>query len=184
MTLLGTNYERIVKKEKIYRVFSSFIFLLSLVVVIGMIFMLPSYFTVVFSKDDILRRLKSAEEILARRDSDKLEEETRRINTVIANYQNNEKKRRSFSGLLVSIFRITPPEIKIENIGFLKDKEGKFTFTVFGTASTRDDFISYVSGLQKLPILEQVKSPISNLLEESNASFKLELKIKPEAYKL
>lgn len=184
MTFLGAKYEKIIKRDKIYRTLSVFLFLLSAVAVTGMVFMLPSYFTVVLSKDEVLRNLKAAEDVLARRESNKLEEETSKVNKAIADYEKNESKRHSFSGLLVSIFKVTPPEVGIEKINLIKDKTGSFTLNVDGNASTRESLISYIANLQKLTSIAQVKSPISNLLEESNAAFHLELQIKQESYKL
>ncbi len=184
MMLLTEKYEKMLKREKIYKLLSAFLILLSAAAAIWIICLLPSYFTVIFSKGEILRRVEVEEAILARRKSDKLEAETAAINKTIADYERNEANRRSFSDLLISIFRASPDEINIENISLSKNKDGTFMITLQGGASTRGDLISYVSILQKIPAFSEVRSPVSNLLEESNPKFNIVLNIKPEVYKL
>lgn len=184
MTFLGIKYEKAVRSEKIYKLSSAFLALLSLSVLVWIVCMTPSYFVIVFSKDDILRRVDVEEAVLARRKLGDLEAETAKINKIISDYGNNEAKRRSFSDLLISVFRASPQGIGIENVALSKNKDGVFILNLQGVASTREELISYISALQKIPAFSEVNSPISNLLEESNAKFNLDLKIKPESYKL
>ncbi|MDO8523048.1 MAG: hypothetical protein Q7S12_02040 [bacterium] len=184
MTFLGEKYERALRREKIYKLSSAFLILLSISALIWIVCMTSSYFTIIFSKDDILRRVDAEEAVLARRKLNELESETAKINKNISDYGINETKRRSFSDLLISIFRAASHGINFENIALSKDKDGSFILNLGGNASTRTELISYISVLQKIPAFSEVRSPISNLLEESNAKFNLELKIKPEVYKL
>ncbi|OGF62770.1 hypothetical protein A2662_00190 [Candidatus Giovannonibacteria bacterium RIFCSPHIGHO2_01_FULL_45_33] len=184
MTFLGAKYEKAVRSEKIYKLSSAFLILLSLSVLVWIVCMAPSYFVIILSKDDILRRVDVEEAVLARRKLGDLEAETVKINKIISDYGSNEAKRRSFSGLLISVFRASPQGISIDGVVLSKNKDGVFILNLQGNASVREELISYVSVLEKLPAFSEVDSPISNLLEESNARFNLNLKINPEAYKL
>lgn len=184
MTLLGIKYEKAVRGEKIYKLSSAFLILLSAAVSIWIVCMSPSYFAITFSKDEILRRVVVEEAVLARRKLGELEAETVKINKIVSEYGNNEARRHSLSDLLISIFRAAPQGVSVESIVLLKNKDGVFILGLGGNASTREEFISYYSVLQKVPAFSEVLSPVSNLLEESNTEFKLDLKIKPEVYKL
>ncbi|KKT42135.1 MAG: hypothetical protein UW30_C0002G0046 [Candidatus Giovannonibacteria bacterium GW2011_GWA2_44_13b] len=185
MSLLTENYQKIVRREKILRVSAYFIFLLCFVGIMGLVFMVPSYFLLVFSKDDYLRRLHVEEEVLARKELGKLEGRISKVNGKIEDYEQNEMKRRAISDLLVKLFRLTPsPEIKIFNLNLKRAKTGEFLLAVQGNAGRREDFLKYVAALETSPDFSGVISPITNLLSESNLEFNIELKIKPEIYSL
>lgn len=184
MSLLTENYQKIVKREKILRLSVYFIFLLSFAGILGFIFMLPSYFLLSFSKDDYLRKLQIEEEILARRELGKLETEILKVNEMIGTLDMNEKKRHGLSGVLIRLFRATPQDIRIFNLGLEREKTGQFVLGVSGNASTREYFLKYAAFLESSPDFSEVVSPITNLLSESNVEFNIKLKIKPEVYGL
>ena len=63
MSLLTPNYEKEFRREKIIRVWISFIIILIIAAAAGLVFMLPSYFALALSKDDIFRRLQAEEKV-------------------------------------------------------------------------------------------------------------------------
>ena len=183
MSLLTKNYQRAFRRERILKIFTALFFLFSSSVLVGFVFMLPSYFIVVFSKDDVLRRLHSEEEVLSRREVGKLEAAISKVNKTISTYESNEIRRRSFSDLLIKVFMLTPQNIKILNINLKKSKD-VFLLDIAGNALAREDLLGYISTLEATPDFSEVLSPINNLLEESDINFTITLKIKPEVYKL
>lgn len=185
MSLLTENYKKTVRREKIYRLAAYFIFLLSFAVLLGLVFMLPSYFLLAFSKDDYLRRLRVEEEVLARKEIGKLEAEISKINGTIEAFEANEKKRHAISDLLLRLFKATPSsEIRISNLNLRHEKNGQFILGIRGSAATREGFLKYTASLEASPDFSGIISPVSNLLSESDFEFDIELKIKPEIYSL
>ena len=74
MNLLTPNYEKEFRHEKIIRVWISFLIILIIVAATGLVFMLPSYFALALSKDDILRRLQAEEKVFEKKEFKSLEE--------------------------------------------------------------------------------------------------------------
>ena len=66
MSFVAKNYKKEFRREKILRILIGFAVNLAVALMVGLVFMLPSYFILVFSKDDVLRRLQAAEEVFAR----------------------------------------------------------------------------------------------------------------------
>lgn len=183
MSLLTENYQKIIKREKILRVSAMLLFLFSLAVLVGLVFILPSYFMLSLSKDSVLSRLRVQEEVLARKKIGQLEEEIKKVNKLVEDYEKNEQRRKSFSGLIARLFKLTPEsEIKILDLALKQDKSGVFLLEIKGNASTRESFLRYISTLEVSADFSDVLSPITNLLSDSNVGFSIVLKIKPEIY--
>ncbi|KKT42044.1 hypothetical protein A2W54_03355 [Candidatus Giovannonibacteria bacterium RIFCSPHIGHO2_02_43_13] len=181
--LLAENYKKLVRREKILRLSAYFFFMLSAAGILGLALMLPSYFLLIFSKDDHLRTLRIEEEILARKELGKLEGEISKVNEAIDAFERNEKKRRSISGVLIRLFRTTPSAgIRIFSLNLKREKTGEFLLAIQGSADRREDFLKYKAALEASPDFSGVISPIKNLLSEFNLEFNIELKIKPEIY--
>ncbi|QQG42785.1 MAG: hypothetical protein HYW15_01030 [Candidatus Giovannonibacteria bacterium] len=185
MYLLTPAYEKEFRKEKIARVSVSFLAMLILVAAAGFIFMLPSYFVSVFSKDYILRQLKAGEEVFARKEFKSLEERVAGANSLIFAFERNEAKRYPLSPILQKIALRTPPEIRIDSINFGRAgrEENIFSFGIQGEADSREDLLKYIEVLRSMEEFASVNSPVTNLLKENRASFFLDIKIKPERYK-
>ena len=182
MALLTQEYERNIRKEQIKRFLLAFIILLILVNATGAVFMLPSYFFAAFSKDEILRRLKFAEEVLVRRNSKAVEEEISKINGTIAMFEKNELRRRELAPLLIKIANATPQSITLKLLKLEITNDGSSSLTINGSAQRREDFLSYFEKLKKFDEAEAVISPVANLLRETDVFFVLEFKIKKENY--
>ena len=183
MSLLTPNYEKEFRREKIIRVWISFIIILIIAAAAGLVFMLPSYFALVLSKDDILRRLQAEEKVFEKKEFKSLEEKISALNGKIFTFEKNEKKRHNFAPLLNKIAVNVVSGIRLTSITLNKNEQGLFAFSVAGEADTRDKFLQYVDRLRAVQEFSAVNSPVANLLQENKASFSLDIKINPEAYK-
>ncbi|MDP3934711.1 MAG: hypothetical protein Q8Q46_00585, partial [Candidatus Giovannonibacteria bacterium] len=83
MSLLPPNCEKEFRREKIIRVWIIFIIILIFIAVAALVFMLPSYFALVLSKDDILRRLQAEEKVFEKKEFKSLEEKIASLNNKI-----------------------------------------------------------------------------------------------------
>lgn len=185
MHLLASAYEKEFRREKIARALVIFLAMLILVAATGLIFMFPSYFALVFSKDDVLRRLKAEEESFAQKEFKNLEGQIARLNAQIFSFERNENKRYSLAPLIQKLALATPTEIKLGSINFGRAGQEKdiFSFGIQGEADSREDLLKYVEVLRSMDEFVSVNSPVTNLLKENRASFFLDIKIKPGRYK-
>lgn len=182
MPILTEEYGKRIRNEKIKRLSFLFVVLLIIVGSAGAVFMLPSYFSVIFSKDSVVSRLKASEEALARTDFKSIETEVGRINNLIAEFEKNESKRRAIAPLLIKIANTTPPAITLRALK-LDAKSGAIAvLNITGKAETRETFLDYFEKLKKFNEAEAVISPITNLLKETDLDFSLEFEIKKEFY--
>ncbi|KKT62746.1 MAG: hypothetical protein UW57_C0013G0003 [Candidatus Giovannonibacteria bacterium GW2011_GWA1_44_29] len=181
--MLTPNYEKEFRREKIIRVWISFLIILIIAAATGLVFMLPSYFVLVLSKDDILRRLQAEEKVFEKKEFKSLEKTIAALNTTIFTFEKNEKKRHDLAPLLNKIAINTVSGISLVSITLSKNEQGSFTFSVVGEANARDDLLKYIDRLRVVQEFSSVNSPVANLLKENKASFVLDIKINPEAYK-
>lgn len=181
MSLLIDKYKKEIYREKILRLSFVFISLVSGTVFIFIIFMLPSYFALIFATNDTFLRLDAQKKNIELQDINFFEEVTRKINKRADLYVANESRRYQLSTLLIRISNITGNDIQLKSID-LKSDGGLFVFVLRGVASTRDSFLSYTQKLKSAPEFSSVRSPISNLLREFDAPFEVEVFIKKDAY--
>lgn len=182
MTLLTAEYEKIIRKEKILRLISGFVIILNVALLFGLVFMTPSYFLLVLSKDDILRRLESSKEGFEKKSFKTADDDIKSVNFLVSGYENDQNKRRELAPILSKFASVSRPEIKISYLNLRKTNEGAFSLLIRGKASIREAFLAYLENLKSLPEAESVVSPISNLLKDRDSDFSLEIKLKKETY--
>lgn len=183
MSLLIANYEKEFRSAKIVRVWISFVIILVIIAAAGLVFMLPSYFVLVFSKDDVLRRLQAEEKVFEKKEFKSIEGKIAALNGDIFAFEKNEKKRHNFAPLLNKIVINTPTSIRLASINLSENGQGFFNFSILGEADSRDELLKYIDLLKAVPEFSAVNSPITNLLKENKTSFSLDVKINPEVYK-
>lgn len=180
--LLPPAYSKILKREKlIWRFFWAFVFC-GLTFLLGLIFLLPSYFSLVFSLDDILRSLDTEEVSIKRKDIEGLESKISYTNSLLDSYFSGESKRKSFSELLLSLTNLVSNDIRITSIEFKKGAGDEFVFHIRGEATKRSALILYSQKLRQLDQIKELRSPVSNLLQETNVKFLLEAVINSKYY--
>ncbi|MDP3934796.1 MAG: hypothetical protein Q8Q46_01075, partial [Candidatus Giovannonibacteria bacterium] len=105
------------------------------------------------------------------------------LNNKIFTFEKNEKKRHDFAPLLNKIAANAVTGVSLNSITLSKNEQGFFAFSVSGAADTRDGLLRYIDRLRAVKEFSSVNSPVANLLKENQASFSLDIKINPEAYK-
>ena len=182
MTLLPQNYFNIFKKEKRIRLFSALCVFLIFILLVGVTFVLPSYFALLFSSSDILRRTDTEEISLKRKDVSSVENNIASINSMLDSYFTGESSRQSFSSVFVPVVNSAPETIKLANIEFQKDSSRAFVFHLRGNAEKRNDLILFSQKIRELPQVKELRSPVSNLLQETNIKFLLEVLVNDQYY--
>ncbi|KKT29535.1 hypothetical protein A3G55_01375 [Candidatus Giovannonibacteria bacterium RIFCSPLOWO2_12_FULL_44_25] len=183
MSFVAKNYKKEFRREKILRILIGFAVNLAVALMVGLVFMLPSYFILVFSKDDVLRRLQAAEEVFARKEFKNLEEKIGGINARVSVFEKNESRRGELAPLFRKLAENAPDAVRLVSINVSKDANGFYTMSVQGEAERRDELLKYIDKLESVSEFASVDSPVANLLKETKTLFTLNIKIKPEAYK-
>ena len=182
MTFITQNYQKEFWREKAARLIIALLAFVGTTTFIGAIFMLPSYFVLALSHDDVLRRLKAAEEVLATKEIAGVEAEIRAVNYKITNYEKSESRRYALSPILIKIAKTMPADIKISGINLGPSDASSFTITMTGEAQKREGLLKFIDNLRLIKEFDSVYSPVTNLLKEINAPFRLEIKLKSEVY--
>ena len=180
--LLPSAYSQVFKKEKlIKRIFVVFVFG-GLFLILGVTFLLPSYFTLVFSLDDVLRSLGTEEVAIKRKDIEGLESKISYTNSLLDSYFLGASKQKTFSELLFSLTGLVSDGVKLTGIEFQKATGEGFLFLLRGEAATRNSLIIFSQKIRQLPQVKDLRSPVSNLLQETEVKFLLEVLINPQFY--
>lgn len=180
--LLPQIYLRALKKEKIIRMITGAFVFGCILLAFGIVFILPAYFSLVFSLDDVLRSLGTEEVTLKRRDVEGLESKISYANSLLDIYFKGELQRKKFSSILLSVTNSVSDDVKITNMEFQKTSGGELVFRIRGEAQKRSALILFSQKLRQLEEVKELRSPVSNLLEEENVKFLLEILVKPEFY--
>lgn len=183
MNLLTPEYVKIAKKEKLLRLYVAMFLVLALALTIAIVFMLPSYFLLSLSKNDVLRRLRAAEEVFAKRNLISIENKVGATNDLIDLFDQNDGMRYALSPVLVKIANTASDGIKLSLLELRKNENGFFLIKLSGEAKTRENFLEYEKRLKSIAEIDSIASPVTNLLRESDSKFVLDLNIKKEFYK-
>jgi len=182
-SLLPQQYRAAFRREKILRLLFVWMLLCVIVFVAGIVCMTPSYFALVLSRDDVLRRLQVEEEALRRREVASVESTINAINEKLFLFGKNKARRFPFSNLLVGITNQAPAGIKITSIELRRGQNATYVLALQGIASTRENLLTYTDRLRAAEEVASLSAPLSNLLAETNVSFAMEAAIKAGFYR-
>ncbi len=180
--LLSEKYVKAARQEKWVRLWFAFFALLGSAFVVGIIFMVPSYFLLVFSKDEVSRRLASEQAVIDTLELKKTEDGITYINGMIKSFQANETERHSFSKLIIAIGNAATEGMALSSIELKSADKGLFAMVVRGKADSRENLLAYIGALKKISDFSSINSPVTNLLSSSKINFYLDITIKPESY--
>ncbi len=180
--ILNNAYIKIRRGEKISRLLLALFSLLIVSSVVGIVFMIPSYLVVLFSKDEVARRLQAEESVIQKLQLSSMESNINYINKNVQLFEAGEQQRNSFSKLVIGAANSLPEGVRLVSIELKKNANGLFLITLTGKADKRENLLSYINNLNTLSDFSSINSPITNLLSESRVSFSLDLSIKPESY--
>lgn len=181
-SLLPQEYKKEVRREKVLRSIVVMFGILNTALLVGIVFLLPSYFMPTFSQGEAERQFRAQQELLARQNVQELEDTIRQTNALTALYQRNESRRKSVAPLLLRFAALDIPDIALRAMHLFEDKTGAFAVSLQGNATTRNTFLAYVRSLENTDGVAAVRSPVDNLLREADVSFSLEVALNKEFY--
>lgn len=173
INLLPYEDKVFIKKEYLSRLFVVIGILFAGAIFISMIFLTPMVFLLIGYKKDLSRQLDlsfSKTEVI---DTQKMTLEIKELNSKI-NILKNSYDKTNLSFIVEKIIRIKTKGIKITDLNYEGAKgEEKGKVSISGAAGERQALLGFISLLKKEFGEENVLSPVSNLLNEKNASFSL-----------
>ncbi|TSC69436.1 MAG: hypothetical protein G01um101466_33 [Parcubacteria group bacterium Gr01-1014_66] len=137
--------------------------------ILGITFLLPSYFDLIFRKDDTDRMLAQQKMAIADPDISKIR---KRVNVLSDQFNGLAQiltRPQHVSDLLDYFFLRLPPTVSLASVVLKKNGQMEFT----GTATTRNDLLAFEEILRKSGMFQEILSPISNIIRERDIQFTL-----------
>ena len=103
------------------------------------------------------------------------------INEKITNLKGVQTDYIKWSAYLAEFSTLIPPEITLSELAVSQETN---KIQIRGLAPLRDDFLALKSNLENSPLLENIDSPISNLIKREEINFELSASLVLEDYKL
>ena len=145
------------------------------VFMVVIVLLLPSLFFLSFQKADVVRLLELDSEIQARTGVVERIEETKRLNRIAQAVVEHERNRPELFLLFAAILSAVPPGVSLSAVEY-RGQSGELDLV--GFAPNRERLLSFLRVLQANPRLEEVSSPVANLIRETDISFSISAKVK------
>jgi len=176
LNLLSPEEQALIGQEKISRLLFAFFGITALLIAVGSVLLLPSFFFLSLKEPSILRQIalskQSVEAGRVRQAEDTIHTTNEQLTTLFAE---NISATAPLSTYLRPIADRTSPAIDIDTILFEGEKN---TIAIRGIALSRNDFLSFIRLLENYPAFSSVDSPVANLLREHDLLFNITIFIK------
>lgn len=147
---------------------------LALLLALGIILLLPTYFFLYFQNKGITELAEAARQKTnqteARRTEDRIGEANALLRRLETEYAAAETSENSVTKHLENIVETAPAGITLTHFSFEKDTN---RVLLRGRAATRNDLLQFVGIIRSNSSFHDVESPVENILQDSNVSFTL-----------
>lgn len=149
-------------------------------VLAGVILLLPSYFFLNLKNKALFAYIESSEKAAESARINALESQLINISAKINILKNGQEPQPALSVVMSDIIAKKPDSVKIDSF-FYKEEDDKSLprVSLQGSASRRDDLLSFVKALENEPDFKSVISPTTNLLKEQDLRFSLVIELEP-----
>jgi len=176
INLLPPGQKQIVEKEYKFRLGSAYILLMSIVVVIGVVLLLPSYFFV-----DTRESVAESELSTLQSSSESTEREAIREELLLTKkYLGELTKDEARAPLYTVIDKVSIHSDKAINISTVSytrvEVENISTLSVGGVAPTRDALLGFKRALEEDELFDEVVLPVSSLAKDEDIDFNIQIK--------
>jgi len=113
--------------------------------------------------------------LLINRDFPGINDDIRRVNKLTKGVVESSAAHSALSPKLVELIQTIPNDIRLDAITLNRDT---LTLTLAGTAKTRDALLNFPKVLSAIPWMNQVLTPVSQLLQKDNISFEIKTTVK------
>ncbi len=173
-TLLPPLYKNTLNREHTRRVIVFFGVGVSFVLILGCVLLLPSYFTLTLVRVEAERALAIEEEAAAALRVREHMAEAEHVRSSIAALRGFIERPKAPSDTMM-LFLAPRPGIIVTYLAIAPG--GKVT--IQGTAATRRDLLNFEAALRTDGGLQDISSPLSNIIRETAINFSIEGTLKP-----
>lgn len=171
--LLPPQEKTVIEWEKAQRVVRYFSFVFSLVFIIGVVFLLPSFLPAFFEEKELERSL-----LIERNASQKLGvgeslNRAKHLKAILASVRRQAAKPLTASSFLIELLKESDSDIDLTSISLEKDGSVRMA----GNARTRRGLLDFERRLRDSGKLQEISSPLSNLIRETDINFTIRGKI-------
>lgn len=175
LNLINPNIKKEILKEKIISLIRDVLFLLLFITLINGLFLeLSNHYLV-----ENFREIKKQKEAIQIQNQP-FNQDVSTINQKLKNISTIQNEYTKWSDFLVALNKNIPAGIVLNQFSF--DKKNNF-LELNGTAATRDDFLILKKQLEESNLIKNIKSPLTNLLYQTNVKFNLNGEINLETTK-
>mgnify|MGYP001575828911 CR=1 FL=1 len=172
--LLPPAEKRFLALERIRRIISFFAVLIGAAFVLGIFFILPTYFVLTFEVKELLHSLDIEEKASRELDVDAIFDKASNLRKAMAAIRGGGETSRKSSELMDDFFLIKSGAVSITTLNIRKDG----TFSISGIAQTRRSLLDFEGALRDSGKFQDISSPFSNIIPERNIHFTLQGKYK------
>lgn len=170
VNLLPKKDKRIVEREYLFRLATIVFFALSIVVSIGIVLLLPSFFLVESKRLSLEQLAQSAGvSVLEENSAQVLLQETKMRLVVL----DQSRETKPISNLVVSLLEERPREIRLTSITYKVQNKNSGSMTVSGVAQNRSALITFTKRLERNRYFTDINFPVSNLASNENILFSI-----------
>lgn len=182
INLLPIGNKRLVKREFLRRFIVVFglslsILLFAQIILSSSLFFLANSFAGGFNQQVVF-----VERIAKLKNLEDFEAKAGQLNSLLGLFHEEEKASLPISGDVFKILKLVPLSIKIDSLLFDSRtcNDCAPSISVGGYAATRSDLRNFISALTLSGYFRNIKSPVSNLLDERDVGFSLVVELKNE----
>lgn len=175
INLLPSEEKKFVKLEETRRIILFFMGGLVIMFVIGSVFLSPSFLPLYLERKELERSLRLEEEARAALKVDEVFGRIRRFESAISSVRNFARVSPRASEILEELLAYAGSSILLDNVTVKKGGETILT----GRAVARRDLLQFEKNLRDSGKFQEISSPLSNIVRETNINFTLQGKLKP-----
>lgn len=151
-------------------------FWFSAIIIIFGVLMLPAFFFISLQQTEVEHIKKIDEEAQKAAHTSELEEKIRGTNALLDIILAREDKKKDASSFLSEILSGAPSGVSVTLIVYDPSKDH---VKISGAADTRDALLKFVDFLKRAPEIKNVSSPVSNIIQQQDINFSLEIETIP-----
>lgn len=172
INLLSTSLQGAHRKRRFTRLIAIAGLAVASVLAIGIILLLPSFIVLRFMLDDLRYARAIEEQSPVNRALEDRTAELRRIELAARAALSLASTAPLMEEVMEDIIARAPAGIRVDEMHYARD-----TFEIKGVYERRADFLTLLHNLEQSAIITHIASPLSNLLQERDASFHLILSL-------
>ncbi|MBI4134540.1 MAG: hypothetical protein HY471_00320 [Candidatus Sungbacteria bacterium] len=175
INLLPEEARRTVRYLVWRRIAFRFGFIAAGVLVLTVVALLPAYFFVALQRGEVGRLRDIEEQDPLRPKAEAVARDVARANDAIRTLKATLTEEEPVNQLVSAILEQVPSGIYVKHVEFQRNTR-RFSFA--GLASHRNDILEFEKQLEKLPFVQEVVSPLSNIIRDANIEFTIQIVIK------